>query len=114
MDLFGIKEHDERHDEVERQLRRLIEQVAQLSIDLSMTRAELRALSNVVEGKVSSADLDPAFIGLNEGVKAARVKLQEAQDAADEEWGRISDELAASVDALHSQLESSETEEGSE
>ena len=111
MDLFGIKEHDGRHDEVERQLRRLIEQVAQLSIDLSMTRAELRALSNVVEGKVSSAEIDPAFVGLNEGVKAARVKLQETQDAADEEWGRISDELAASVEQLRSQLEDSESEE---
>ena len=111
MDLFGIKEHDERHDEAERQLRRLIEQVAQLSIDLSMTRAELRALSNVVEGKVSTAELDPAFVGMNEGVKAARVKLKETQDAADEEWGRISDELAASVDALHSQLEGDVEEE---
>ena len=111
MDLFGIKEHDGRHDEVERQLRRLIEQVAQLSIDLSMTRAELRALSNVVEGKVSSAELDPAFIGLNEGIKAARGKLQETQVAADEEWGRISDELAASVEQLRSQLEDSESEE---
>ena len=111
MDLFGIKEHDERHDEAERQLRRLIEQVAQLSIDLSMTRAELRALSNVVEGKVSTAELDPAFIGLNEGVKAARIKLKEAQDAADEEWGRINDELAASVEELRSELEGSEGEE---
>lgn len=36
MDLFGIKEHDERHDAVERQLRRIIEQVAQLSIDLGV------------------------------------------------------------------------------
>ena len=111
MDLFGIKEHDERHDEAERQLRRLIEQVAQLSIDLSMTRAELRALSNVVEGKVSTAELDPAFIGLNEGVKEARVKLKEAQDAADEEWGRINDELAASVEKLRSELEGSEGED---
>ena len=111
MDLFGIKEHDERHDEAERQLRRLIEQVAQLSIDLSMTRAELRALTNVVEGKVSTAELDPACIGLTEGVKEARVKLQEAQDAADEEWGRINDELTASVDALRSQLEDGESSE---
>ncbi|NIR15616.1 MAG: hypothetical protein GWN86_17495 [Desulfobacterales bacterium] len=114
MDLFGIKEHDERHDEVERQLRRLIEQVAQLSIDLSMTRAELRALSNVVEGKVSAAEVDPAFVGLNEGIKDARVKLEETQQAADEEWGRINDELSASVEELRSQLETSEIEEGAE
>ena len=114
MDLFGIKEHDARHDTAERQLRRLIEQVAQLSIDLSMTRAELRALSNVVEGKVSAAEVDPAFVGLNEGIKEARVKLKETQDAADKEWGRINDELASSVEELRSQLESSEAEEGAE
>ena len=75
MDLFGIKEHDQRHDEVERQLRRLIEQVAQLSIDLGVTRTELRRLALTVEGKVSEADVDPALIALDAGIKDARVKL---------------------------------------
>ncbi len=111
MDHFGIKEHDERHDTTERQLRRLVEQVAQLSIDLSMTRAELRALSDVVEGKVSAAEVDPAMTGLNEDIKAARVKLEEAQSAADEEWGRISNDLAESVEDLRSQLEGDVEEE---
>ena len=105
MDLFGIKEHDARHDDAERQLRRLIEQVAQLSIDLSYTRAELRALSNVVEGKVSAAEIDPSLAEMNENIKAAKVKLAEAKAAADEEWGRINDELTKSVEDLRSQLE---------
>jgi lysophospholipase L1-like esterase len=104
MDLFGIKEHDERHDTAERQLRRLIEQVAQLSIDLSVTRAELRALSNTVEGKVSAAEVDPGIAKMNEDIKAARVKLAEAKAAADEEWGQISDELAKSVEDLRSEV----------
>ena len=111
MDLFGIKEHDERHDEAERQLRRLIEQVAQLSIDLSMTRAELRALTNVVEGKVSAAEIDPSITKMNEDIKAARAKLEEAQAAADEEWGQINDELAKSVEDLRSQLDGDAEEE---
>jgi hypothetical protein len=105
MDLFGIKEHDARHDEAERQIRRLVEQVAQLSIDLSYTRAELRALSNVVEGKVTAADIDPSVVKMNEEIKAAKVKLAETQAAADEEWGRINDERTRSVDDLRSQLE---------
>ena len=63
-----------RHDEVERQMRRLIEHVAQLSIDLSVTRTDLRRLGLVVEGKVSEADLDPSFATVNEGIKEARVK----------------------------------------
>ena len=111
MDLFGIKEHDARHDEAERQIRRLVEQVAQLSIDLSYTRAELRALSNVVAGKVTAAEIDPSITKMNEDIKAARIKLAETQAAADEEWGRINDELTKSVEDLRSLLEGDAEEE---
>lgn len=105
MDLFGIKEHDARHDEVERQLRRLIEQVAQLSIDLGVTRTELRRLTLTVEGKVSEADVDPAFIELDAGIKKARVKLAEAQSAAEEDWAHVNEELALSLSHLRAAFE---------
>lgn len=105
MDLFGIKEHDGRHDEVERQLRRLIEQVAQLSIDLGVTRTELRRLALAVEGKVSEADVDPALIDLNAGIKDARAKLAEAQAAAEENWARVNEQLAASLSGLRATME---------
>ncbi|MCZ6460616.1 MAG: hypothetical protein O6705_00075 [Actinobacteria bacterium] len=108
MDLFGMKEHDERHDEVERQLRRLIEQVAQLSIDLGVTRTELRRLSLTVEGKVEDADVDPVIIELNDGIKDARVKLVAAQDAAEENWAAVNDELGDAVDALRKSMADSE------
>ena len=108
MDLFGIKEHDERHDEVERQLRRLIEQVAQLSIDLGATRSDLRRLSLTVEGKVEEADVDPVIIELNDGIKDARVKLVAAQDAAEENWAAVNDELGDAVDALRNTMADSE------
>lgn len=105
MDLFGIKEHDERHDEVERQLRRLIEQVAQLSIDLGVTRTELRRLALTVDGKVTEADVDPALLGLNAGIKVARDKLAEAQNAAEEDWAAVNDELATSLNSLRASIE---------
>lgn len=104
MDLFGMKEHDERHDEVERQLRRLIEQVAQLSIDLGVTRTELRRLALTVEGKVAEADLDPAIVSLNEGIKDSRIKLAAAQDAAEENWAAVNDELSEAIDSLREEL----------
>ena len=104
MDLFGMKEHDERHDEVERQLRRLIEQVAQLSIDLGVTRTEMRRLTLTVEGKVSEADMDPGILALNEGIKDARVKLAAAQDAAEENWAAVNDELSEAIDSLRQEL----------
>ena len=105
MDLFGMKEHDARHDEGERQLRRLIEQVAQLSIDLGVTRTDMRRLSLVVEGKVDDADVDEAIVALNEGVKQARVKLAAAQDAAEENWAAVNDELSEAVDSLRGAIE---------
>ena len=108
MDLFGIKEHDERHDEVERQLRRLIEQVAQLTIDLGVTRTELRRLSLTAEGKVTKADVDPALLELNEGIKDARVKLAETQAAAEENWAAVNEELGSSIDTLRASLEAGE------
>jgi multidrug resistance efflux pump len=100
MDLFGIKEHDGRHDEVERRLRRLIEQVAQLSIDLGVTRSDVRRLSLTLEGKVSDTELDPSVIALNEGIKQARIKLSDAQSAAEENWSAVNEELTGAMDQL--------------
>ena len=105
MDLFGIKEHDERHDEVERQLRRLIEQVAQLSIDLSVTRTQLRSLSVAVEGKLDMAEVDPGMVTLNEAIGKARVKLEETQEAAEETWNAVSEELAQALDDMRQEWE---------
>jgi ABC-type transporter Mla subunit MlaD len=109
MDLFGMKEHDERHDEVERRLRRLIEQVAQLSIDLGVTRSDLRRLGLTVDGKVAEADLDPIIVDLNDGVRDARVKLAAAQDAAEENWAAVNDELGDAVDGLGKSMAESES-----
>ena len=104
MDLFGIREHDDRHDAVERQLRRLIEQVAQLSIDLGVTRTELRRLSLTADGNVSEADVDPTMVSLNRGIKDARVKLLEAQNAAEENWAIVNEELTEAIGSLRDDL----------
>lgn len=106
MDLFGIGEHDDRHDEVERQLRRLIEQVAQLTIDLGVTRTELRALALKVEGTVAVADVDPSMVAVNEGIKGARVKLAAAQESAEEGWARANEELTAAIESLQEEQRS--------
>lgn len=110
MDLFGIKEHDERHDEVERQLRRLIEQVAQLSIDLGVTRTELRRLTLTVDGKADEAAIDTTILALNEGVKKARSKLVVAQAAAEENWEEVSGNLASSLEELRSEFQETDIE----
>jgi len=105
MSLFGIKEHEERHDEVERQLRRLIEQVAQLSIDLGVTRTELRRLALTVEGKVSTADVDPSIVALNESIRRARAKLADTKASTEESWAAVSEELSETIDELRAGLD---------
>ena len=104
MDLFGLKEHEQRHEQVERHLRRLIEQVAQLTIDLGETRMQLRELALEVQGKVSADEVDPALVEMNEGIQRAREQLGETQEAAEDAWGELSDELDDAVQDLRARF----------
>ena len=55
-----------------------------------------------------SADIDPAIVSLNEGIKDARAKLTEAQRAAEENWAAVNDELTEAIDRLRQELVGSE------
>ena len=55
-----------------------------------------------------SADIDPAIVSLNEGIKDARDKLTEAQRAAEENWAAVNDELTEAIDSLRQELVGSE------
>ncbi len=104
MDLFGLKDHAQQHEDLERHVRRLVEEVAQLTIDLGETRMQLRKLGLEVEGKVSVDEIDPALVGLNEGIKRAREQLGETQEAAEESWDQLSNELDTAVNDLREQF----------
>ncbi len=101
MDLFGFQAHEEQHVETARVLRRLVEQVSQLSIDLGQTRVELRKLALRVDGKVAMDDIDPAIVGFNQALADARVKLAEVASAAEENWNTLSDQLDEAVADLN-------------
>ena len=79
-----------------------------MSIDLGVTRTEVRRLSLTVAGKVTEADVDPAMVSLNEGIKQARMKLAAAQQAAEENRAAVNDELSQAIDALREELAGSE------
>ncbi len=104
MDLFGLKDHEQQHEDLERHVRRLVEEVAQLTIDLGETRMQLRKLGLEVEGKVSVDEIDPALVGLNEGIKRAREQLGQTQEAAEESWDQLSNELDTAVNDLREQF----------
>lgn len=97
MDLFGLKSHDERHEQTELTLRRLVEQVGQLSIDLGQTRTDMRRIYLMLQGKVDSADVDPALVAANDALGRARDRLSALQAAADEQWNVLSTELDAAL-----------------
>lgn len=99
--LFGNdEEQDARLDEIERRMRRVVEQVSQLSVDLSVTRVELLKTRVAVDSAVKDDDLDPVFGEFNESIKATRAKLEEAQAAADESWAMLQDGSDRSLAAL--------------
>ena len=114
MDLFGIKAHEERHEETARILRRLVEQVSQLTINLGQTRVELRKLTLKVEGKVAMDDVDPAIVGINQALADARVKLGEVAAAAEENWNSLSDELEQAVEEINEQSASLSDDDAAE
>jgi hypothetical protein len=53
---------------------------------------------------VGEAEFDPAIISLNEGIKQARTKLAAAQQAREEDWAAVNDELSEAVDTLRRDL----------
>lgn len=105
MDLFGFQQHDDRHDQLERQMRRLVEQVAQLTIDLAVTRTELRSLELQVSGKADDAHVDPVLIAINNGLGRARASLAAATGSAEAGWNEVSSDLSESLAELRSSLE---------
>ena len=111
MDLFGLKAHEEQHRETALALRRLVEQVSQLTINLGQTRMELRKLSLKVDGKVAMDDVDPAMVGINQALADARVKLTEVAAAAEENWNTLSEQLEEAVDDVNEKSASLSDEE---
>ncbi len=105
MDLFGLKEHEEQHATAERVLRRLVEQVGQLSVDLGQTRMDLRRLALAVDGKVEASDVDPLLTATNEALERARVRLAELVAAADEQWDEVSVQFDEAVSAAQTQAD---------
>jgi len=111
MDLFGLKSHDEQHEQTELTLQRLAEQVGQLSIDLGQTRTDMRRVYLMVQGKVDSADLDPALVAANDALGRARVRLTALQAAADEQWNALSTEFDTALAEASAQAKGLPAEE---
>ena len=106
MGLFGHDdEQDDRLDAIERQLRRITEQVGELSIDLGVTRMELLRTRVEVSGSVRAADLDPTFAALNESLVTTRAKLADAEAAAGDAWTTLQGSSEEALATLRSGID---------
>ena len=107
MDLFGTKEHDARHAAAEAQIRDLLEQVAQLTIELGQTRADIRHMQAQLEGKMDTPDAD-AF---DEDLADARAKHGAAKSASEEAWREIYPQLATSLGKVRDAIDGASKDE---
>ena len=90
MGIFGHEtKQDDRLEAIERQLRRLTEQVGELSIDLGVTRMELLKIRVEVGKSLKEPDLDPMFGDVNDSLTETRAKLAESKAAADDAWATL-------------------------
>ena len=90
MDLFRDKEHDQRHDDTEQQIRALAEQVAQLTIELGEARADINRLQ---AEKLDAPDPE----ALDDDIADAKAKLAAAKDASSDAWNDVYPQLVTSL-----------------
>lgn len=98
VDLFGIKEHEQQHQDLSKHIRRLYEEMARIAIDVGALRADLSRMARDLEGKVSADEVDPALTGLDDGLSNARTTLAEAQSASEDAWSELYGQLQRSID----------------
>ena len=106
MGLFGNDaEQDARLDSIESYLRALSEVVHQNQLDSIALRMQLVRLEAQLSDKVSSEDIDPSFVTLNEQVAAAREEIERAADAAADSWSTLQAGAAEALATLRSSAE---------
>jgi len=107
MGLFGHDdEQDDRLDAIESQMRRMTEQIGQLSVDLGVTRMELLKARVAVDDAVKAAEVDPMFGQLNESLVKAREKLEASKEAADDAWATLQGSSDEALETMRTGIDS--------
>ena len=107
MGLFGHDdEQDDRLDAIESQLRRMTEQIGQLSVDLGVTRMELLKARVAIKDAVKAAEVDPMFGQLNESLVKARAQLEASASAADDAWVTLQGSSDEALETMRTGIDS--------
>jgi uncharacterized membrane protein HdeD (DUF308 family) len=92
---------DKRIAVLERHLRSGVQALQETQAVLADHSAMLLALDNELRKKVSSSEVDPAIVALNEELGVARVEMKKAAESTKEAWDKTQSEANAAFEKLH-------------
>jgi hypothetical protein len=98
MPLFTTdKEQDARLDAMESHVRAMSEALQETQLDVMKVNISLIRMESMLGDKVSTADVDPGIVVLNEQLSVARDEYEKLSAAAEESWSSLH---AGATDAL--------------
>ena len=105
MGIFGDdKRQDERLAALEDHVRVLTETVQNNQADLVEGRIAILALQAQINEKVSSSDVDPTIVELNQKLAHARQELEESSAAASEGWATLQGGVRDAFETLNASV----------
>jgi seryl-tRNA synthetase len=106
MGLFGRDDaQDERLNALEAHVRKLTEAHQQSQLDAAALRIDVMRLRANVAGKVSSDELDPTIVALNQELAEARKQYEEVEAAASDSWATLQAGTTEAVRTLRDSVE---------
>jgi hypothetical protein len=106
MGLFGNdKEQDVRIDALESHVRAISEAIQQNQLDVMKLHISMIRMEATVGQKVSSEDVDPGMVALNEQFGVAREEYAKMSAAAEESWTALHAGASDALATLRSSVE---------
>jgi hypothetical protein len=106
MGIFGNdKEQDARIDALESHVRAISEAIQQTQLDVMKVNISLIRTESMLGDKVSSADVDPGIVALNEQLGVAREEYEKMSAAAEDKWTTLHAGASDALATLRSSVE---------
>ncbi len=106
MGIFGNdKEQDARIDALESHVRAISESIQQTQLDVMKVNISLIRMESMLGDKVSSEDVDPGIVVLNEQLGVARIEYERMSDAAEDTWTTLHAGASGALATLRSSVE---------
>ena len=106
MGLFGNdKKQDARIDALESHVRAISEAIQQNQLDVMKLHISMIRMDATVGKKVSTEDIDPGIVSLNEQLGVARQEYEKMSAAAEESWSTLHAGATVAMATLRSSVE---------